>query len=197
MMSLVDIDDGPLALVVLFLDDPVDVIRFSQASKKLYQLVDTTKDIWENLDAQLIECGKPDSSTARDRVLRFASGRVYAKRMEALAPAHRAMLLDKACRGCTAFPNAEGCDDEEAHDRDGPHKMFVRMNLPDRLLFEGFLKHSYGSNGDISFYHGEMSDSVPRSSIGPNLTNCWRIPLLSVRMAILSDSTLPTAERKR
>jgi hypothetical protein len=159
MMSLADIDDGPLACVVLFLDDPVDVIRFSQASKKLYQLVDTTKEIWENLDAQLKECGKPNSSTARDRVLRFASGRVYAKRMEALAPAHRAMLLDQACRGCTAFPNADGYWDEENEDRDGKNKMFVRMNLPDRLLFEGFLKHFYGSNGDISLYHGENLDS--------------------------------------
>jgi hypothetical protein len=30
--------------------------------------------------------------------------------------------------------------------------------------------------------------TLPRSSIGPNLTNCWRIPLLSVRMAITNKS---------
>jgi hypothetical protein len=144
-----------------FLPDGESIARCALTSKRIYELtmanvgVDVEQDaVWEILDRKLdTMTSKPKGPNARDRVCRFAAASLFAKKMEALAPAHHYSLKENSCPGCCEFPDApeerdDICDlcEEERAER---LVFFVRLSVAGNFIWEGFLSSQYGGNGSV------------------------------------------------
>ncbi len=144
--SLIDLLDDPiLRKIIAFLPDPETVCTLGGCCTRLQNLVKGETVIWDRFLEQIPILARPFElnldRTAKEIVLRFSSARLFASRMERIAPLHRVMLgQGNYCQGCIAFPDAEGYSEgyELACEERGD-VFFVRYSVRGSLIWQGFL----------------------------------------------------------
>ena len=175
-VSLTYLPKVVLHAIFELLPDPESVCRLGTASTLLKQVLDDSNArLWDAFLMKIPDRARPKQGegeqerTSREIVLRFASARIFAKRMEVLAPRHRVMLGEgKYCSGCDAFPDADGYWDENnypEHQRSDVY--FTRYSVQGLVLWQGFLKSYMCSNGDI--YLGNDSTDLSEELNWPEM----------------------------
>lgn len=218
---LLSLDNHVLLHLMSFLPDAESIIRCSRTCKRIHDLTtmeeepnddeEQTVHVWEALDRKLNKMvGKPETSTARDRVRRFAAASNFAKKVEALAPAHHYSLKEHSCPGCSDFPDAPKrrddlcylCEDQEKDEERSknyqtafaPSRFFVRLTVDGKFIWEGFLSARYGGNGSIYLTLAGEAD-FQRLSNGQSFNSCFgnilnfRLPInVSLRFTMTWNS---------